>query len=108
LQKSGAEKSPKPISSSCAVCLTSKETDEKQAPADKKDAALERVDELQQEVTSKQPQPSTLNISRTGLARIFRPFRERYLAGGESAGGEGGRGASSVAADAIRKQFGAK
>lgn len=82
---------------------------EKEAPPDKKDAALERVDELQQEVTSKQPQPSTFEYIKNWFGKnipgllgsvtslVVNPLVGKVV-----------EAASSVAADAIRKQFGAK
>lgn len=42
---------------------------EQQAPADKKDAALERVNELQQEVTSQKPSLSTFEYMRDWFAK---------------------------------------
>jgi hypothetical protein len=40
-----------------------------QAPPDKKDAALERVDELQQEITSKKPELSTFEYVRNWFSK---------------------------------------
>ena len=80
-----------------------------QAPPDKKDAALERVEELQQEVTSDKPQPSTFEYVKNWFGKnipgllgsvtslVVHPLVGKVV-----------EAASSVAADAIRRQFGAK
>lgn len=80
-----------------------------QAPPDKKDAALERVDELQQEVTSQKPQPSTFEYVKNWFGKnipgllgsvtslVVHPLVGKVV-----------EAASSVAADAIRRQFGGK
>ena len=79
------------------------------APADKKDAALERVDELQQEVTSQKPEPSTFEYIRNWFGKnipgllgdvtslLVHPIVGKVV-----------EAASSVAADAIRRKFGPK
>jgi hypothetical protein len=80
-----------------------------QAPADKKDAALERVDELHQEVVSKNPDPSTFTYVKNWFGKNL-----PALLGGVTSlvinplVGKVVEAASTVAADAIKHQFGVK
>jgi hypothetical protein len=82
---------------------------EKQAPPDKKAAALERVEELKQEITSKKPEPSTFAYVKNWFGKNL-----PGLLGGVTAlvvnplVGKVVEAASGVAADAIRRQFGSK
>jgi len=78
-----------------------------QAPPDKKDAALERVDELQKEITSQKPELSTFEYVRNWFARnlpsllgsvtslVINPLVGKVV---ESVGG--------LAASAIKQRFG--
>jgi hypothetical protein len=80
---------------------------EQQAPADKKAAALERVDELQQEITSKKPELSTFDYVKSWFGKniptllgsvtslIVNPLVGKVV-----------ETASGLAADAIKKRFG--
>jgi hypothetical protein len=80
-----------------------------QAPPDKKDAALERVDELKQELASPKPQLSTLEYVRNWFGKNL-----PGLLGGVTSliinpiVGKVVEAASGLAADALRKQFGGK
>ncbi len=79
-----------------------------QAPADKKDAALERVDELQQEITSKKPELSTFDYVRNWFSKNL-----PGLLGGVTSlivnplVGKVVEAVSGVAANAIKQHFGA-
>ena len=78
-----------------------------QAPPDKKDAALERVDELQQEITSKKPEPSTFEYVRNWFSKnlpgllgsvtslVVNPLVGKVV-----------EAVSGVAANAIKQHFG--
>jgi hypothetical protein len=78
-----------------------------QAPPDKKDAALERVDELQQEITSKKPELSTFDYVRSWFSKnlpgllgsvtslIVNPLVGKVV-----------EAVSGVAANAIKQHFG--
>jgi len=80
---------------------------EQQAPPDKKAAALERVDELQQEVTSPKPEPTTFAYVKNWFGKnapallgsvtslVVNPLVGKVV-----------EAASNVAAEAIRRQFG--
>jgi len=80
---------------------------EQQAPPDKKAGALERVEELQQEITSKKPELSTFNYVKKWFSKNL-----PGLLGGVTSlivnplVGKVVEAASGVAADAIRKRFG--
>ncbi len=80
-----------------------------QAPPDKKDAALERVDEMQQELKSPKPQLSTLEYVRNWFGKNL-----PSLLGGVTSlivnpiVGKLVETASGLAADALKKQFGGK
>ncbi len=80
---------------------------EQQAPPDKKDAALERVDELQQEIASKKPDLSTFDYVKHWFSKNL-----PGLLGGVTSlivnpiVGKVVEAASGVAAEAIRKRFG--
>lgn len=80
-----------------------------QAPPEKKDAALERVDELKQELASPKPQLSTLEYVRNWFGKNL-----PGLLGGVTSlivnpiVGKVVEAASGLAADALRKQFGGK
>ncbi len=82
---------------------------EQQAPPEKKAAALERVEELKQEITSQKPEPSTFEYIKNWFGKNL-----PSLLGGVTAlvvnplVGKVVEAASSVAADAIRRQFGSK
>jgi len=79
---------------------------EQQAPPDKKAAALERVDELQQEVTSKKPDPATFSyvwswfgknlptLLGSVTALLVNPLVGKVV-----------EAASTMASDAIKAQF---
>lgn len=78
-----------------------------QAPPDKKDAALERVDELQQEITSKKPELSTFDYVRNWFSKNL-----PGLLGGVTSlivnplVGKVVEAVSGVAANAIKQRFG--
>ena len=80
---------------------------EQQAPPDKKAGALERVEELQQEITSKKPELSTFDYVKNWFSKNL-----PGLLGGVTSlivnplVGKVVEAASGVAADAIRKRFG--
>ncbi len=80
---------------------------EQQAPPDKKAAALERVDELQQEITSQKPELSTFDYVKNWFGKNL-----PGLLGGVTSlivnplVGKVVEAVSGVAADAIRKRFG--
>ena len=80
---------------------------EQQAPPDKKAAALERVEELHQEITSKKPELSTFDYVKNWFSKNL-----PGLLGGVTSlivnplVGKVVEAASGVAADAIRKRFG--
>ncbi len=80
---------------------------EQQAPPDKKAAALERVEELHQEITSKKPELSTFDYVKNWFAKNL-----PGLLGGVTSliinplVGKVVEAASGVAADAIRRRFG--
>ena len=80
---------------------------EQQAPPDKKAAALERVDELQQEITSKKPELSTFDYVKSWFGKniptllgsvtslIVNPLVGKVV-----------ETASGLAAEAIKRRFG--
>ncbi len=80
---------------------------EQQAPPDKKAAALERVEELHQEITSKKPELSTFDYVKNWFSKNL-----PGLLGGVTSlivnplVGKVVEAASGVAADAIRRRFG--
>ncbi len=80
---------------------------EQQAPPDKKTAALERVDELQQEITSQKPELSTFDYVKNWFGKNL-----PGLLGGVTSlivnplVGKVVEAVSGLAADAIRKRFG--
>ena len=80
---------------------------EQQAPPDKKAAALERLGELYQEITSKKPELSTFDYVKNWFAKNL-----PGLLGGVTSliinplVGKVVEAASGVAADAIRRRFG--
>ena len=80
---------------------------EQQAPPDKKAAALERVEELHQEITSKKPELSTFDYVKNWFSKNL-----PGLLGGVTSlivnplVGKVVEAASGVAADAIRRKFG--
>ncbi len=80
---------------------------EQQAPPDKKAAALERVDELQQEITSQKPELSTFDYVKNWFGKNL-----PGLLGGVTSlivnplVGKVVEAVSGLAADAIRKRFG--
>ena len=82
---------------------------EQQAPPEKKDAALERVDELQQEVTSPKPQVVTMEYVKNWFAKNL-----PSLLGGVTSiminpiVGKVIEASTGIAAEAIKKQFGTK
>jgi hypothetical protein len=82
---------------------------EQQAPPEKKAAALERVDELQQEIASKKPDPTTFGYVKNWFGKNL-----PTLLGSVTAlvvnplVGKVVEAASTVAAEAIKRQFGAK
>jgi hypothetical protein len=78
-----------------------------QAPPDKKEAALERIDELQQEITSKKPELSTFEYIRNWFSKNL-----PGLLGGVTSlvvnplVGKVVEAISGVAANAIKQRFG--
>ncbi len=80
---------------------------EQQAPLDKKAAALERVEELHQEITSQKPELSTFDYVKNWFGKNL-----PGLLGGVTSliinplVGKVVEAASGVAADAIRRRFG--
>jgi hypothetical protein len=82
---------------------------EQQAPTDKKAGALERVEELKQEITSKKPEPATFEYVKNWFGKnipgllgsvtslVIHPVVGKIV-----------EAASGLAADAIKRQFGAK
>jgi hypothetical protein len=82
---------------------------EQQAPPDKKAGALERIDELQQEITSKKPEPATFEYVKNWFGKNL-----PALLGGVTSlvihpvVGKIVEAASGLAADAIKRQFGAQ
>jgi hypothetical protein len=82
---------------------------EQQAPPEKKAAALERVDELQQEIASKKPDPTTFGYVKNWFGKNL-----PALLGSVTAlvvnplVGKVVEAASTVAAEAIKRQFGSK